>query len=157
MREEIIQSILNDPRKPFGRECDLTADERIAIREVMTENGMGMNTLYQRMMYIGFDEWEVKGVERCVDEFETGGLEKPKDLANLWSWLVENGLHPKFVKYMSVMGMSRHPVGRRFAEMNFKPWELEGFERMLRKSGEWLVEQQCLAEEERQITTPSNT
>ena len=140
MRIEIINAILKEPKKPMNREYELTTEERFAFREVMTKAGMGASVLYQRMQYIGFDEWELMGIERCVDTFAVikrqvdASLVKPDSLSDVWQWLVEHGLHTEFTKYMGLMGMSRNTVAKRFTSMDFKPWELMGIEYLLHQS-----------------------
>ena len=130
--KEKIEKILESPRTPLMRQVELTADERVELRDALNAKGMGTNTIYQRINYIGFDTWEVQGITACMAE----ATNYSGDPTLFWPWLVENGQHTCFAHFMEQLGMSYKTTLRRFAEFNFKPWELEGFASILRNAGQ---------------------
>lgn len=134
MRKEIINAIVQAPNTPFGRTVQMTADERTELRESMEQAGAGWNMLYQRMTYRGFDAWELSGINRCMTDFWSM-LQNPSTmppLSSFWQTLIEQGHNIGFIKYMEAHGMSRNTTIKRFSELNFKPWELQGVEHILR-------------------------
>ena len=147
MRKEIIKEIISKPNVPFGRTVQMTAEERNEFRDVMEQAGAGWQMLYQRMTYRGFDAWELSGIDRCMSDFwqmvhsESNASESDASdgntsdgdtatpmppLDHFWQTLVEQGHNVGFIKYMEVHGMSRNTTIKRFTELNFKPWEMDG-------------------------------
>jgi len=130
--QEKIDKILQSPRTPLMRQVELTADERTELRDALIKKGMGASTLYQRINYIGFDTWEMQGINACIAE----ATSYSGDPTLFWPWMVENGQHTKFTHFMEQLGMSYKVTLRRFSEFDFKPWELEGITAILQKAGQ---------------------
>lgn len=134
MRETIIRKIIAKPNTPFGRVVDMTSEERTELRDVMEKAGAGWNMLYQRMVYRGFDQWELTGIDRCTSDFWQSASNSTCPALDLfWQTLVEQGQNTAFVKYMETQGMSRNTTIKRFSEPNFKEWEIDGVERLLHR------------------------
>lgn len=134
MRESIIRKIIAKPNTPFGRVVDMTSEERTELRDVMEKAGAGWNMLYQRMVYRGFDQWELTGIDRCTSDFWQSASNSTCPALDLfWQTLVEQGQNTAFVKYMETQGMSRNTTIKRFSEPNFKEWEIDGVERLLHR------------------------
>lgn len=127
--ESKIKKFASCPKTPLMTNVGFTPEERTAFREIMSEAGMCFNTLYQRMAYIGFNEWEAKGIKRCIKDF----CLYDGELKDFYKWLDETGNRQKFIKHMEKRGLSRKTTERRFAQFDFKPWELEGIESILRR------------------------
>lgn len=139
MRKKIIDEIVKKPCFPFGKTVQMTASERAELRSVMEAAGAGWQMLYQRMAYRGFDMWEISGIEHCVSDFwsmahsQSEEIPTKPDLQNFFQTLVEQGSNVAFIKYMEAHGMSRNTTIKRFTEINFKEWEVDGVESVLRR------------------------
>lgn len=139
MRKKIIDEIVKKPCVPFGRTVQMNPTERAEFRSVMEMAGAGWSMLYQRMIYRGFDMWELTGIDRCMEDFwqmahSTADEIPPKpDLFNFFQTLIEQGTNAAFVKYMEAHGMSRNTTIKRFNDPNFKEWEIDGVESTLRR------------------------
>ena len=136
MRKEIIDEIIKQPHICFGKTAGFTSDEKVELFEAMGREEMSRNTLYQRMMYRGFDAWELSGIDRCLADFWEMSRKDDSPtpgISDFWQAIVERGLNTAFIKYMEVLGMSRNTTIKRFTSPDFKPWEMDGIEQILRR------------------------
>ena len=114
------------------RRLPLSEEQKMYVREQFMQAGMTSYRFYNRCLCTGagsgFDEWEVMGVNACIDKFcEEQGLpfvdndDKPK----FYDTVCE-GRREAFWHFMQPLGMSKVTVINRFKKWNFYEWEVKG-------------------------------
>lgn len=141
---------VKSPNKPICRNGASPLDVQ-QLREVCMQAGMSSSLFYMRTNYIGFDQWEMLGFERCIRNFaetvifadadpETRDTQKETishlDFPHLCEFLVESGNLSKFYNFMQPQGMSYKTVCKRFRNRNFAQWEIVGVESILQQCKE---------------------
>ena len=141
-----IQRWLGAPQKPIARN-GASVKELALLRELFKKYGMSDSRFYNRAQYVGFDAWEIMGIDRCINEYvemvneeirtgkrQTDENTEPITLTATMSaqdfrqLLSERGLLTDFYNYMSLQGMSQKTTAIRIADGNFAEWEMRGVE-----------------------------
>lgn len=134
---------MRTPHKPICRNGATTDDTSLLLAKCQ-ELGMKRSTFYNRANYIGFNQWEMFGIENCLrayinnynrsckgnDNMQTIELPSSNTRLNLISlrYALGNAHRLKdFYRYMDSLGMSYKTTLNRFRSLNFSEWELLGF------------------------------
>ena len=125
------------------RPLQLTSEQNRYVREQFMNAGMTSYRFYNRCLCAGagsgFDEWEVMGVNACIDRFcKEQGLPFVEDKSTFYDIACE-GRREAFWNFMQPLGMSKVTVINRFKRWNFYEWELRGVEAIV----EQIVGQDC--------------
>lgn len=122
---------------------DMSADEKKELYALMIKYGATESTTYNRFFEKGFDEWELRGINRCKAEFISAHI---GDDADLCEQLLEtgagfyealpfmSGLRMKLVNFMSGLGMEhRTTIDKRFNADDWKEWERMGIRNIIKE------------------------
>lgn len=110
--------------------CRLEALDRqqlAAFCSFLGFNGASFYTMRDKLVYDTgwFDEWELKGVEGMIREFDPDYRGEAKD------YFAEARDKSLFIQYMVEKGgMGKTTCYQRFKIFNFKKWEVTGLEKM---------------------------
>jgi hypothetical protein len=144
IKKEKIQKWIANPKTPIRRN-GATQEEVAKLKLLLERAGMGVSMFYNRTTYVGFDQWEMNGITRCMEEYvemvnddANGGgenkeplilrMKSPQDFRQM---LLERNLWCDFTNYMQLLGMSPKTTKSRFYENSFAPWEMQGVESMM--------------------------
>ena len=114
------------------RHLPLTGQQKMYVREQFMQAGMTSYRFYNRCLCTGpgsgFDEWEIMGVNACIDKFcrEQGLPFVEDDEKGKFYDIVCEGRREAFWNFMQPLGMSKVTVINRFKRWNFYEWELRG-------------------------------
>lgn len=126
MRKNSFVKILN--HRGHSTSADFTPREKKKLFAFFGMYGMTKGTLHNRFFRDGFKEWEIKGVELCIKEYcSKAGVEPPDRMEDFFKTCDRK----TFVSYMSLQGMSRPTVYKRFDAWLFKVWEVKGIENLI--------------------------
>ena len=106
--------------------------------------GMTRSKYYSRVNYIGFDEWEMRGMNQCISDFvsvyneqasmdEVIYLSSDIDPSEFWQTLSERGAITQFSAYMRELGLSATTLRRRMQDGDFMAWEWDGVASVYRR------------------------
>ena len=122
---------------------DLTPEQKKQLYSIMMKYGATEALAYNRFFDKGFDEWELRGINQCKDDFICEYLNHEQD-ATLRNTLNEigqgfysalplmSGLRAKLLNLMAPLGMvHRATVAKRFDEDDWKPWERIGIRKII--------------------------
>ncbi len=127
MRKLYFAKILNG--RGHSKSSDFSVKEKEKLFSFFEGYGMKRGTVYNRFFRDGFKEWELSGVESCINDYcHSNGIEPPADMRTFFR---ESERKEMFISYMSKMGMSRPTVRKRFAAWSFKEWELSGVRNLI--------------------------
>lgn len=150
MIEEIkMAKWIDDPHTPITKN-GADADDVARLQELFLKSGMSKSKFYSRVNYIGFDEWEMRGMRQCIEDYvavyneqatmeDTIYLPKALDPSEFWQTLCERGAITQFSTYMKDLGLSVTTLRRRMQNGDFMDWEWDGVAGVYRrgvKSGE---------------------
>lgn len=139
---------------------DIPFSYRLGLLDFLLDYGITNSTFYLRFFRNGFDEWELIGIDECMNRFlsiprvsqtlnnyvekdvtgkEIGVKGRLYRLAQKGSTSIfynclkkaEKGFCLLFFSYMRDMGMSNPTVIKRFISENWKPWELKGIRNLI--------------------------
>lgn len=144
MIEEIYKRLVSGQTLRYET---ITPVERKQVIDLFQRNGMSPPTIYHRIFKIGFDQWEIEGINNLRNHFllshvpcyggtdEEGArgygyvlsLSKQDDADNFYEIVCQLGADVKLCHFMAQRGMkSMRTVRKRFKAKNWKPWELRG-------------------------------
>lgn len=155
MTNEIIEKITL-PRTHLDI-AEISIEEKKNLLAFFSKKGFSTSTFYLRFFQKGFSEWEILGIKECKNQFlelshvakvlldfvDTGDIHGDKGyyytLAHsdapgvFYSCLkrANGGLCNKFIAFMGELGMSSGTVIKRFANDDWKPWEINGIRTIL--------------------------
>ena len=139
---------MGNPKTPIRRN-GATVEEVSKLKLLFERAGMTSSVFYNRTTYVGFDTWEVDGINRCMEQYvqmvndeakgketEEGEQPEPLRIGNMSPQdfrqaLLDRGLWCDFTNYMQLHGMSTKTTLKRFYENSFAEWEMKGVERMM--------------------------
>lgn len=143
-----IQKWLANAKTPIAR-MGATQDDITRLQNILSSKGMSQSKFYHRFNYIGFDEWEMVGIENCIESFLTAINERRSEENNRhpdetpvplltyitgrsieewWETFNKEGIAWRFCTYMEQFGMNRKTTRDRFESNRFSPWEIEGMQ-----------------------------
>jgi len=137
MIEEIkVAKWINEPNVPITKN-GADAEDVARLQELFLPAGMSKSKFYSRVKYIGFDEWEMRGMCKCIEDYvavyneqvsaeDTIYLLRDIDPSEFWQMLCERGAITQFSMYMKELGMSVTTLRRRMQNGDFMDWEWEG-------------------------------
>ena len=136
----MISDKLTQPRSHL--KCDdLTASQKQRLFDFMGNYGANRSFSYNRFFRDGFSEWELRGIDAAKRDFailhssrlvELLGKEKIEngdfgyDGAFFRAVCQIRGMKTAFERYMGSLGMCASSVNKKFANDNFKPFEVIG-------------------------------
>ena len=115
-----------------SRDLQLNAEQRKALYEQLERYGMPRSTAYNRIFRegnaSGFEDWEILGIRKVVQDFCTAHnlpLPEEKELPSFYQEKLD-GHREKLWLYMGPLGLSKVTCLYRFKLWDFKEWELKG-------------------------------
>ena len=115
-----------------SRDFNFDAEQRKALYEQLERYGMPRSTAYNRIFRegnaSGFEDWEILGIRKVVQDFCTAHnlpLPKEKKLSSFYQKDLE-GYRADLWAYMQPLGLSKVTCLYRFKLWDFKEWELKG-------------------------------
>ena len=144
MIEEIkVARWIAEPNIPITKNGADT-DDVARLQEIFVKAGMSKSKFYSRMKYIGFDEWEMRGMRQCIEDYVSvyneqvtmeGAIYLPKalDHSEFWQTLCERGAITQFSTYMKELGLSVTTLRRRMQNGDFMDWEWDGVAAMYKR------------------------
>lgn len=124
-----LKNLLNSGN--LTRVPQLNREQKAFVREQFMQNGMSSYRYYNRCGSTGdgsgFDEWEIRGINGCIDDFcREHKLPLFPDEEKRDFYPSIKGYKNDFAAYMHDMGMCKVTLLNRFEHWNFFPWELRG-------------------------------
>lgn len=143
MEEIKVINWINNPECPITKN-NATTDDIALLKERFVAAGMTPSKFYSRVNYIGFDEWEIRGMRQCIEDYvgvanEEQPLNEPIylsgeiDPSEFWQMLSERGAITQFSTYMRELGLSTTTLRRRMQAADFDRWEWDGVASIYRK------------------------
>lgn len=144
MIEEIkVARWIAEPNIPITKNGADT-DDVARLQEIFVKAGMSKSKFYSRMKYIGFDEWEMRGMRQCIEDYvsvyneqvtmeDAIYLPKALDHSEFWQTLCERGAITQFSTYMKELGLSVTTLRRRMQNGDFMDWEWDGVAAMYKR------------------------
>lgn len=132
-----IRKWIISPCKPIINNGANT-DDIHELQDVMTKYGMKESKFYNRVKYVGFDEWEMDGIDNCIISYqkliESEGCTSDDDRLSPKKFrqiLSAHGLLTDFYNFMQKKGMSQKTTSTRFAADDFELWERFGVKSLM--------------------------
>lgn len=143
MEEIKVINWINSPECPITKN-GATANDIAILKERFVVAGMTPSKFYSRVNYIGFDEWEMRGMCQCIEDYVSVANEEQSitepiylsgeiDPSEFWQTLLERGLITQFSTYMRELGLSTTTLRRRMQAADFDIWEWDGVASIYRK------------------------
>ena len=143
IEETKVARWINEPNVPIIKN-GADADEVARLQELFLQAGMSKSKSYSRFRYIGFDEWEMRGMRQCIEDYvavyneqvsaeDTIYLLKNIDPSEFWQTLCERGAITQFSMYMKELGLSVTTLRRRMQNGDFMDWEWDGVAAMYKR------------------------
>lgn len=144
MIEEIkVARWIAEPNIPITKNGADT-DDVARLQEIFVKAGISKSKFYSRMKYIGFDEWEMRGMRQCIEDYvsvyneqvtmeDAIYLPKALDHSEFWQTLCERGAITQFSTYMKELGLSVTTLRRRMQNGDFMDWEWDGVAAMYKR------------------------
>lgn len=143
MEEIKVINWIDNPTTPIAKN-GATVEEIAILKERFVSAGMTASKFYSRVNYIGFDDWEMRGMRQCIDDFvavincdasvtEPIYLSGELDPSKFWQMLSERGAITQFSAYMRELGLSTTTLRRRMQASDFDVWEWDGVASIYRK------------------------